>query len=54
MHMLTDSPGLLGPKFQLVLAGLALAKEEVMWYFHHLGTAPKYSKGKFKEKKENK
>lgn len=50
LKMLTDSPGLLGPKFQLVLALLHLSKEEVLWYFRHFGYVPKYSIKKFKER----
>eukprot|EP01114_Cavostelium_apophysatum_P008095 TRINITY_DN2037_c0_g1_i3.p1 TRINITY_DN2037_c0_g1~~TRINITY_DN2037_c0_g1_i3.p1 ORF type:complete len:968 (+),score=390.05 TRINITY_DN2037_c0_g1_i3:690-3593(+) len=35
-RLLSDKPGLLGPKFQLVLCALSMAKEEVFWYFCHL------------------
>lgn len=34
--MITDNPGLLGPKFQLLLGCLSLAKSEIMWFFRHL------------------
>eukprot|EP01027_Heterolobosea_sp_BB2_P002198 GEZU01003300.1.p1 GENE.GEZU01003300.1~~GEZU01003300.1.p1 ORF type:complete len:1155 (-),score=459.14 GEZU01003300.1:483-3947(-) len=51
--LLTDSPGLIGPKFPLILAGLALAKEEVMWYFRHMDTPPKFANKKFQEIKDS-
>ncbi|KAL0486525.1 Nck-associated protein [Acrasis kona] len=35
-RMMMDSQGLLGPKFQLVLALLALSRHELLWYFRHL------------------
>ncbi len=49
LNMMRDSPGLLGPKFQLVLATLSLSKMEIMWYFRHLGVQPKFSTKKFKD-----
>jgi NCK-associated protein 1 len=36
IRMMRDCPGLLGPKFQLVLATLALSRHEILWYFRHL------------------
>eukprot|EP01100_Stratorugosa_tubuloviscum_P010260 TRINITY_DN437_c2_g1_i1.p1 TRINITY_DN437_c2_g1~~TRINITY_DN437_c2_g1_i1.p1 ORF type:complete len:1146 (-),score=454.76 TRINITY_DN437_c2_g1_i1:110-3547(-) len=30
-----EFPALLGPKLQMILSGLALAKEELLWYFRH-------------------
>jgi len=52
LNMMKDSPGLLGPKFQLVLATLSLSKMEIMWYFRHLGVQPKFSTKKFKDARD--
>lgn len=50
LNMLRDNNGLLGPKFQLVLSCLALAKEEIMWYFRHSDyVLPTKQKAKYKE-----
>lgn len=36
VHLFTSQPALIGPKFQILLTILSLAKEEVMWYFRHI------------------
>lgn len=45
-NLFADKPGLLGPKIQIAIGALSLAKEEVFWYFRHFkAPAPKgYSK----------
>lgn len=43
-HTLADCPGLLGPHWGLVISTLALAKEEIMWYFQHRIPLPKDEK----------
>lgn len=35
-NLLEEFPGLLGPKFPIVLAALSLLKHEILWYFLHL------------------
>eukprot|EP00761_Pharyngomonas_kirbyi_P013895 gb/GECH01013924.1/.p1 GENE.gb/GECH01013924.1/~~gb/GECH01013924.1/.p1 ORF type:complete len:1159 (+),score=241.37 gb/GECH01013924.1/:1-3477(+) len=52
LRMIQDQPGLLGPKFQLVLAALNLAKSEIMWYFNHLYVKVKLNR-KIKEVKDD-
>lgn len=52
LNMMKDQPGLLGPKFNLVLAAISMARNEIMWYFHHNGYVPKSAQKKFKEVKE--
>ncbi|KAL9645115.1 hypothetical protein ABK040_001973 [Willaertia magna] len=52
LNMMKDSPGLLGPKLNLVLAAISMAKSEIMWYFNHNGYVPKTGQRKFKEVKE--
>ena len=47
--MLRDFPGLAGPKFQLVLAALHLAKMEIYWYFTHHEKQPKKNSKKYRE-----
>lgn len=39
-HLCKDQPGLLGPKFPLVLATLSGAKGEILYYFRHTGQQP--------------
>jgi hypothetical protein len=41
IKILQDSPGLVGPKFQLVLCLLNLSKNEILWYFRHKGKKTK-------------
>eukprot|EP00164_Ancoracysta_twista_P002075 GFYU01002736.1.p1 GENE.GFYU01002736.1~~GFYU01002736.1.p1 ORF type:complete len:1155 (-),score=375.87 GFYU01002736.1:160-3624(-) len=48
-HFLKDTPGLIAPKFQAVLCGLHMAKDEVVWYFKHLDVPPPKSKGKWSD-----
>jgi len=52
LNMMKDSPGLLGPKFQLILATLSLSRMEILWYFRHLGVQPKFAVKKFKDVKD--
>jgi NCK-associated protein 1 len=52
LNMMKDSPGLLGPKFQLVLAVLSLSKMEILWYFRHVGVRPKFSPKNFRDVKD--
>jgi hypothetical protein len=40
-HIFTAVPGLLGPKFPMVIAAASLAKAEIMHYFRHLGQEPR-------------
>lgn len=35
VHLLTDFPGVIGPKMDIVLAALSMVKEEVLYYFSH-------------------
>lgn len=52
LNMMKDSPGLLGPKFQLVLSVLSLSKAEILWYFRHVGVKPKFHTKSFKDVKD--
>lgn len=45
--ILTDQPGLLGPKILLALMGLSYARDEVNWLLRHVENQPQ-NKGKFK------
>jgi NCK-associated protein 1 len=36
LHTFRECPGLVAPKFPMVLAGLSMARAEIIWYFHHL------------------
>jgi hypothetical protein len=47
--MLLDFPGLVSPKFQLVLGCLHLTKMEILWYFTHYGSKPKNAPKTYKE-----
>jgi NCK-associated protein 1 len=38
--MLEDFPGLCGPKFQVALHALSLARAEIFWYFRHRSAPP--------------
>ena len=49
VHLLKDNPQLIAPKFQMILCGLSLAKEEVFWYFRHQTPPPKPVAKKFVE-----
>jgi len=49
VRTLEDSPGLLGPKAQLVIDLLHLSRVEILWYLQHLGVPPKYAPKKFKD-----
>lgn len=40
----TDQPSLLAPNIQMVFSALALAQNEVIWYFQHVGVASSKSK----------
>ncbi len=40
LHLFQDKPGLMAPKFQLLLCALSFAKEEIFWYFRHVKTPP--------------
>eukprot|EP01112_Ceratiomyxa_fruticulosa_P019008 TRINITY_DN6153_c0_g1_i1.p1 TRINITY_DN6153_c0_g1~~TRINITY_DN6153_c0_g1_i1.p1 ORF type:complete len:1157 (-),score=241.56 TRINITY_DN6153_c0_g1_i1:17-3487(-) len=57
VNILTDKPALLGPKINIVWAGLQLAKEEILWYFRHQSEQPpeklrkSYKPEEFKEKR---
>ncbi|KAJ8688113.1 hypothetical protein QAD02_023908 [Eretmocerus hayati] len=46
--ILTDQPGLLGPKVLLVLMGLSHARDEVLWLLRHGDNPPIQGKGKGK------
>eukprot|EP00002_Diphylleia_rotans_P015130 TRINITY_DN292_c0_g3_i1.p1 TRINITY_DN292_c0_g3~~TRINITY_DN292_c0_g3_i1.p1 ORF type:complete len:1146 (+),score=269.41 TRINITY_DN292_c0_g3_i1:50-3487(+) len=46
-HLLSDRPGLLGPKIQVVFAALSLTKDEILWYFRHNANPAPKSKGKY-------
>ena len=35
-QLFTQLPGLLGPKFPLVMASLTMAKSEILWHFRHV------------------
>lgn len=35
LHLIHDKPALLGPKFPVVLGGMSLAVEEILWYYRH-------------------
>ena len=52
LNMMKDQPGLLGPKFNLVLAAITMAKSEIMWYFNHNDYIPKIASKKLKQVKE--
>lgn len=49
LYMLRDNPGLLGPKFQLVIACSLLMKGEILWYFRHMNQIPRHANKKFKD-----
>eukprot|EP00301_Raphidiophrys_heterophryoidea_P010143 c1518_g1_i1.p1 GENE.c1518_g1_i1~~c1518_g1_i1.p1 ORF type:complete len:1222 (-),score=356.71 c1518_g1_i1:150-3722(-) len=36
VHLFRDSPGLLGPKGELVVCCVSMVRQEVLWYFRHL------------------
>jgi len=40
LSLLQAAPGLMAPKFPLVLAALACGRGEIMWYLHHASTPP--------------
>lgn len=44
--ILTDQPGLLGPKILLVLMGLSHARDEVLWLLRHADNPPPQGKAK--------
>lgn len=44
--LVRDKPGLLGPHFPLVLAGMSLAKDEILWLFYHANAAVPKAKAK--------
>ena len=44
--ILTDQPGLLGPKVLLVLMGLSHSRDEVLWLLRHGDNPPNQGKGK--------
>lgn len=39
-NLLSDTPGLIGPKFQILVAVLSGAKEEIMWFVRHKDKIP--------------
>eukprot|EP00698_Gefionella_okellyi_P004813 TRINITY_DN14453_c0_g1_i1.p1 TRINITY_DN14453_c0_g1~~TRINITY_DN14453_c0_g1_i1.p1 ORF type:complete len:1107 (-),score=271.51 TRINITY_DN14453_c0_g1_i1:31-3351(-) len=42
IRLFTDSPGIIAPKVQVAISALALARDEVLWYFRHFNQpAPK-------------
>eukprot|EP01116_Phalansterium_solitarium_P020789 TRINITY_DN6234_c0_g1_i1.p1 TRINITY_DN6234_c0_g1~~TRINITY_DN6234_c0_g1_i1.p1 ORF type:complete len:614 (-),score=205.63 TRINITY_DN6234_c0_g1_i1:120-1961(-) len=50
LSLFRDTPGLLAPKFQLVLSAISLAREECLWYFrHYKAPMPKGSSKKMAE-----
>jgi len=54
LHLFCDKPGLLGPKFQVVLSALSLAKDEVFWFYRHTNarqTTKKYVPADFQDNK---
>ena len=38
--ILSDQPGLIGPKILVVLSALSLAQDEIQWLIRHVNTAP--------------
>lgn len=50
--ILTDQPGLLGPKILLALMGLSYARDEVNWLLRHAENQP-HNKGKIKYQSED-
>lgn len=44
--ILTDQPGLLGPKVLLILMGLSHSRDEVLWLLRHRDNPPNQGKGK--------
>jgi len=47
IQILSDQPGLLGPKALFVFMGLSFARDEVQWMLHHHDNPPQH-KGKIK------
>eukprot|EP00968_Pinguiococcus_pyrenoidosus_P028569 scaffold7963_cov286-Pinguiococcus_pyrenoidosus.AAC.1 len=45
--LFSDTPGLIAPKFPMVLTALAMAKAELLWYFAHKTTHTTKAVGKF-------
>lgn len=45
-RLFSDNPGLLAPKFQVLLCAMALVKEEIFWYFRHLRASLPKGSGK--------
>eukprot|EP00054_Salpingoeca_dolichothecata_P025344 m.177028 g.177028 ORF g.177028 m.177028 type:complete len:1122 (-) comp25321_c1_seq2:184-3549(-) len=50
LHLvLSDKPGLLGPKASLVVRALVLARDEIMWLLRHQKAAPPRAKAKINQ-----
>lgn len=45
--LLKDFNGVVGPKIDIVYAAIAMAKDEIIWFFKHLGKEPPRSKAKY-------
>jgi len=46
--LIQDSPGLIPPKLEIILAALAIAREEIFWYFRHIKPYPPIKSKHFK------
>eukprot|EP00912_Choanoflagellata_sp_UC4_P001196 UC4_evm1s748 len=44
----TDKPGLMGPKAAMLLTGMAMARDEILWFVRHIGFVPNKGKAKFR------
>lgn len=51
-NLLEEFPGLIGPKFPVVLAALSLLKHEIFWYFLHLDASQKLASANPKDWKK--
>lgn len=40
LKLVEDTPGLIAPKYPVVMSCLALARVELLWYFRHTGRPP--------------
>lgn len=47
--LFSQLPNAVAPHLQIILAVVALARDEVIWFFEHMGASPPKSKAKFKE-----
>eukprot|EP01098_Paradermamoeba_levis_P007327 TRINITY_DN3021_c0_g1_i1.p1 TRINITY_DN3021_c0_g1~~TRINITY_DN3021_c0_g1_i1.p1 ORF type:complete len:895 (-),score=226.18 TRINITY_DN3021_c0_g1_i1:385-3069(-) len=48
-NIMKSKPGLLGPKFQVVLGALAMAKDEILSYYRHLTNPAPKGAGKYRD-----